>query len=125
MGGQSKLVAHATRLAPAVRSAPRAVQAVVRIVPQAASLSTARCVTPKPRVSALAATSKPARHARALSTQAEHHGHNESLQAAVHKMSIEDPAGFWGQAALDIKWSKFPQKIYDGEDGGTEVCIGG
>jgi hypothetical protein len=47
---------------------------------------------------------------------------NHSLQTAVHKKSLEDPVGFWGQAALDIKWFKFPTKIFSGEgDGASEV----
>lgn len=59
---------------------------------------------------------------RSMASVAEHHGHNTSLQAAVHKMSLEDPEQFWGAAALDIKWFKFPKKIFSGEgDGAKDV----
>ena len=34
----------------------------------------------------------------------------------VYRRSIEDPAGFWGEAAQEIDWYEEPQKIFDRVD---------
>ncbi|KAJ3337351.1 hypothetical protein HDU93_001209 [Gonapodya sp. JEL0774] len=40
------------------------------------------------------------------------HRDHRVLQKEVHAFSLSDKDGFWGQAALDVKWHKFPTSIY-------------
>ncbi|KXS10142.1 propionate--CoA ligase [Gonapodya prolifera JEL478] len=61
------------------------------------------------RVSALTSSARasPVAQQRRLS-----HRDQRVLQKEVHAFSLEDKDGFWGQAALDVKWHKFPTSIY-------------
>lgn len=123
MGAQSKLALRGVRaLARQPNAARVAVSGVARV--PARALSTVSAASPVARVTPATplarATPKAPQSSglRALGTSAQKH----SLQSEVHKQSLADPVGFWGQAALDIKWSKFPEKIFDGEgDGANEV----
>ena len=38
--------------------------------------------------------------------------HSTTRQQIVHQESLKDPAAFWSDVAMDIKWKKFPTQIY-------------
>lgn len=46
---------------------------------------------------------------------------------AVYRRSIEDPEGFWGEAALGISWDEQPSTVHDGSrwfpDGRLNTCF--
>ena len=39
--------------------------------------------------------------------------HEKSSYHAVHARSLSDPEGFWGEAAREIDWIEFPDRIFD------------
>jgi hypothetical protein len=106
-----------------VRAAPAVICATSR-VKQSSGIATAARAAVSSLVGRIPAQRASPATRRSMASVAVNHGHSESLQSVVHKQSLEDPVGFWGQAALDIKWFKFPTKIFSGEgDGASEVRI--